>query len=245
MNLPNLTTRVLECLLPAQCTLCGGASAGERLCPGCRQELPVIQDPCRRCALPGLPAGQRLCKDCLRCAPAWHQACAGLVYDYPADRLVRRFKFRHKLVCGRILAEAMAAAACCQVSAAATGASNGAALGLAPEVLVPVPLHFTRQWRRGFNPSEFLAVHFGAALSWPVHTKLLFRHRATPAQSGLERAERQRNLRGAFHCRQTSYRHVGLVDDVLTTGATLEECALTLKAAGAERVSVWVAARVP
>jgi ComF family protein len=114
-----------------------------------------------------------------------------------------------------------------------------------PELLIPVPLHFTRRFQRGFNQAELLARAIGAAINIPVRVDCLARSRRTAAQSGLDRAARRKNLRQAFRCGNLAGVRIALVDDVLTTGTTLEACARAARKAGAAHVSVWVAARVP
>jgi ComF family protein len=108
------------------------------------------------------------------------------------------------------------------------------------DVVIPVPLHRSRERARGFNQAELLAVRLGL----PVATKILRRRKNTPSQTGLSRSERKRNLAGAFEVRERVKGTVIVVDDVYTTGATMDEIARTLKRAGAERVEVLTAARV-
>ena len=114
-----------------------------------------------------------------------------------------------------------------------------------PDILIPVPLHHLRMLKRGFNQAYELAGHIGRSLDIPVLAGSLRRHKSTKAQSGLNRKQRRKNVRGAFywHGRRKPGLHVALVDDVMTTGTTVTECARVLKKAGAERVDVWVAAR--
>ena len=114
-----------------------------------------------------------------------------------------------------------------------------------PDTLVPVPLHAWRQFRRGFNQSYELAARVGKTLGIRFQAHGLRRRRPTRAQSGLNRRQRHRNVRGAFEwvAWQSPRRHVALVDDVMTTGTTVAECAGVLKRAGARRVDVWLAAR--
>jgi len=114
-----------------------------------------------------------------------------------------------------------------------------------PDVLIPVPLHRVRMIKRGFNQACELGSYASRALGIPQLTTGLRRKRNTKAQSGLSRIQRRRNVRGAFywHGRNTPGRHVALIDDVMTTGTTVSECARVLKKAGAQRVDVWVATR--
>ena len=115
---------------------------------------------------------------------------------------------------------------------------------------MPVPLHRTRHFSRTFNQAELLALHLGRELGIPVYGRLLVRNRRTAAQSGLDAAARRRNLRGAFRLAASRERlppgcHLAVVDDVLTTGATLNELARVLRKAGAAEVAGWVVARTP
>jgi ComF family protein len=162
---------------------------------------------------------------------------APLLYAYPVDRLVCRFKFGRDFACGRLLALEM------------LDAVQHDAQPL-PDIIAPVPLHRARHVSRTFNQADLLARLAGRALAIPVYSHLLRRKRRTRAQSGLDAAGRKRNIRGAFQCGNNAGRlavraHVALVDDVMTTGATLAECSKTLRRAGAARLSVWVAARAP
>jgi ComF family protein len=226
----------LDRILPAHCLLCGLYSGFGRLCAPCSEELPRLTVACRHCALPCSPSELMLCGACLAHPPVWDEAVAAFVYDYPVDHLVQRFKFQRSLVCGQVLADELLHQILRSVR------QSGARL---PQVLLPVPLHLTRRFRRGFNQAEFLARQLGKHLGIPVRVNDLQRTRSTAAQSGLDRKARRKNLKGAFSCREMTGLDLALIDDVLTTGTTLGECAAVLKAAGAGRVSVWVAARVP
>jgi ComF family protein len=240
-----LIERLIERLLPRHCLLCGQLSGGSELCAPCRADLPRAGQACRACAIPlaafrADPATNpygALCGRCLRRPPPWDQALAALVYRFPADRLVCRFKFNRDLSAGALLGRELLDAI----------RRSGQEL---PDAIVPVPLHRTRHFSRTFNQAELLARHLGRALGIPVHCRLLARSRRTVAQSGLDAAGRRRNLRGAFRLSLPraplpARCHIALVDDVLTTGVTLAECSRTLRRAGAARISVWVAARAP
>lgn len=172
-----------------------------------------------------------VCGACLQRPPAWDQALAALVYEYPVDQLVQHFKFRHSMACGQLLADELIH--CVRHS--------GTSL---PDIIMPVPLHFTRRFWRGFNQAEFLARQLGLLLNIPVLVHKLRRNKKTAAQSGLDRKERRKNVHGAFSCRPLSNVKVALVDDVLTTGTTLTACTKAVRSAGASQVAVWVAARV-
>lgn len=171
------------------------------------------------------------CGDCLQDPPAYDDVVTAFDYRFPIDRLVRRFKFSSDLATGTYLGDALAKSVA----------------GLArPDVIVASPASAARLRERGFNPALLLARRVGAAHGIEVATRAMAKVRHTPAQSGLDRAARRRNLRGAFVVRgRLDGMHVAVVDDVMTTGATLSALAGLLKAAGADRVSGWVVARTP
>lgn len=225
----------LDALLPGHCVLCGLACGSRNICGSCRADLPRAGHACLSCALPIPDAGDLLCGQCLRRPPPWDRVVAPLLYAYPVDRLICRFKFGRDFACGRLLALEM------------LDAVRHDAQPL-PDMIAPVPLHRARHVFRTFNQADLLARLVGRALSIPVHSRLLRRKRRTRAQLGLDAAGRKRNIRGAFQCASHAGRlaagaHVVLVDDVMTTGATLAECSKTLHRAKVGRVSVWVAAR--
>jgi len=228
---------LLDTLLPRHCILCGYSSGGANICPPCSMELPRIELACLQCSLPLTQADDRICGHCHNHPLPWNSAIAALVYGFPVDQLVRRFKFARSLACGQLLAQELTRAIVRQ----------GAEL---PDAIIPVPLHRSRLFSRAFNQSETLARHVAKVLGVPVYASLLLRQRRTRAHSGLDAASRRINIRDAFNCRISagkhySLRHVALVDDVLTTGATLAECTRILKSSGINYVSVWVAARAP
>ena len=248
-----------------RCLACEEAAPpGADLCHACRDALPWNMPACARCALPlslSLPTVPVLvpgpgpgpgpvsgpspgpsgetdpgpgpcCGDCLRRAPPLHGAHAALRYAAPVDRLLPRFKFHRDLAAGRLLAELMAA--------------RFAALPR-PDALLPVPLHHGRLRRRGYDQALELARPLAHALELPLLPGALRRVRATRPQSELDAAARARNLRGAFMVDAATSlpAHVVLVDDVMTTGATLYAAARALRGAGVARVGAWVCARVP
>jgi ComF family protein len=213
------------------CVLCGAAGAeGGDLCAGCADELPRNRIACPRCALP-LAVPAPACARCLRRAPPQVASFAALRYEGAARLLLPRYKFGADLAVGRVLGEALR-----EVASAAPR----------PRQVAPVPLHPTRLRERGFDQAWELARTVAGALDLPARPDLLRRVRATPAQTGLDAAARRRNLREAFVAtQQLRGVHVALVDDVMTTGATIEAAARALRAAGATRVDVWVVARAP
>lgn len=219
-------------LLPWRCLLCGDTGVpGLDLCGPCAGELPRNATCCARCALP-LPGPAALCGACQRRPPPWDSAWAPFRYGWPLDRLEARYKFGRELAAGRTLA------------ALWQRATPPADL---PALIVPVPLHRTRLRQRGYNQALELARPLGRALGVPVRHDVLLRQRATVAQTELDAPARRRNVRGAFALREGVRlpAHVTLLDDVMTTGATLAECARLLRRAGVARVQVWALARAP
>ena len=172
----------------------------------------------------------RICGACQQRPRPWVTATAALRYDFPADRLVRALKYRGDFAAGAALVEAM------------RFGQRPPLDGAHPPWIVPVPLHGWRQRRRGFNQAMELAAPLARATGWSLMDRLR-RVRHTPPQARLDAEQRRRNLRNAFHWRGPSLegQSVLIVDDVMTTGATLEACAAALSDAAS--VSVWVATR--
>lgn len=202
---------------------------GLDVCAGCLADLPRNTCCCARCALP-LAQPAALCGRCLEHPPPWQAAWVPFRYGWPLDRLETRYKFSAHLAAGRALAalwrERMPPER--------------------PQAIVPVPLHHARLRQRGYDQTLELARQIARQMHLPLHDRCLKRQRATRAQSTLDAVARRRNVRGAFGIRHgvALPDHVALFDDVLTTGATLGECARVLRRAGVARVDVWALARV-
>jgi ComF family protein len=223
---------VLRSFLPSRCLLCGArGDNGFDLCAACLADLPRNDCRCARCALP-LEAPAALCGRCVRRAPPWDSAWAPFRYAYPLDRLEARFKFGADLAAGRLLSNLWIASRAPEEL---------------PKAIVPVPLHRSRLRLRGYNQALELAGPLAKALRVPLLRDALQRTRSTDAQTELSALQRRRNVRGAFaaHLDGEAPRHVAVLDDVFTTGATLAECARVLKRAGVARVDVWALARAP
>ncbi|HVI59461.1 MAG TPA: ComF family protein [Luteimonas sp.] len=230
--------RRLGALWPARCLACGEAGApGRDLCAACLAALPWNRHACASCAIP-LPGAcaeagpPQACGECLLAPPPLRAAHAAFVYAAPLDRLLPRFKFHHDLAAGRLLAQLMA---------------GGLADAQRPQALLPVPLHRARLRARGYDQALELARPLARALRLPLLPGALRRVRPTAPQSELDAVHRARNLRGAFAVAPGAAlpAHVALVDDVMTTGATLHAAARALRRAGVARVDAWVCARVP
>ncbi|MEO8780178.1 MAG: ComF family protein [Rhodanobacter sp.] len=219
-------------VLPLRCLLCGAAGANDLdLCADCAAELPRNRCCCARCALPlAIPAA--LCGECQRRTPVWDAAWAPFRYGWPLDRLESRYKFGKDLAAGRVLS--------------ALWAREPRPIEL-PLLMVTVPLHRSRLRRRGYNQALELARPLARELGVRLRHDVLRRVRHTAAQTELDALSRRRNVRGAFAVREamTLPAHVAILDDVMTTGATLAECARVLKRSGVARVDVWALARAP
>jgi ComF family protein len=216
-------------LWPADCLLCLDPAHDREVCSHCERLLARSGAACLRCAIP-LPV-EGWCADCLRKPPAFDDVATAFDYRFPVDRLVHGFKFAADLAAGAYLGDALL-----HVVAAAPK----------PDLVVASPASPARLRERGFNPALVLARRVASRLGIAVDARVLAKVRHTPAQAGLDRPSRYRNLRGAFAVRrELAGLHVAVVDDVMTTGATLSEIARALKGAGAKRVSGWVVARTP
>ncbi len=231
--------RILDLLLPPRCIQCTRrVEVNGTLCAECWRGIIFLGEPC--CACCGLPfpyeAGpDDLCAGCLAQPPKFDRARSVFIYDDKSRRLVLGLKHADRLhgvpAFGQWLARA------------------GAPLLAEADLLIPVPLHWTRLWRRRYNQSALLAQAIVAAIGAGaprVAPDLLYRKRRTPIQGRRTRTQRAENVRGAFALRRPEMvqgRHVVVIDDVLTSGATVEECARILRRAGAARIEVLTLAR--
>jgi len=235
--------RLVDLVLPPRCLGCGQVVAAEgTFCPACWGSLRFLGEG-EGCDVCGAPvAGLEIrfpgwkCPACLASPPPFARARAAFLYDGAAREAILAFKHADRPDHARVLGRHMARAA--------------SGLLAEPEaVLVPVPLHRWRLWRRGYNQAALLARALARETGRPWLPDALVRVRAAPPQQGLSRAQRRRNLRGAFRVtaagrRRIAGRVVVLVDDVMTTGSTARQCSRVLLAAGAAEVRVAALARV-
>lgn len=234
---PGLWPRLLHSLKPASkqhCLLCEG-NARQALCTDCLQDLPWNPHYCQRCALP-LAATTALCAACMQGQPAQSSAIAPLRYEFPVDHLVAGLKYHRHLenaaLLGRLLLEAVQDQP-------------------APDLLLPVPLHHKRLAERGYNQAVEIARPLAKHFDRPLEIHLLERTRATAAQMTLDAEARARNPRGAFRLNSARLAELGavqsvaIIDDVMTTGATLAEIAGLLSRAGIADIRIWIVARTP
>lgn len=230
----------LALVYPEVCQVCGGARAGPRdgyVCGGCQARVRFIEPPfCDRCGRPfeGDLTTRFECASCREMEWHFHSARSAVATRAPVLEIIRRYKYNRALWFEPFLAGLLIRAAGPVLS------------GQAPDLIIPVPLHFTKKREREFNQAESLAERLGAAAQIPVNKRLLRRVLPTRSQTRLSRQERLVNMRGAFAVRagaKLNGERVVLVDDVFTTGATTNACARALITAGAGEVSVWTVAR--
>ena len=219
---------MLDSLVPRRCPVCA-ARASHGFCADCRQLLPWIMTGCEICGAALYEVG--VCGGCQARRPYYDHAVIPFKYRAPVSEQIHTLKYRQQLR----HADALGAIICQRVWKDPCAA---------PDVLIPVPLHPRRLRERGFNQALEIARRVGGELGVEVSHSLLARIRNTVPQVGLGKIERRRNVRGAFKAaRPLRHAHVALVDDVVTSGSTVNAAARALKRAGVETVSVWAAAK--
>lgn len=244
--LDELRQRSLDLVFPPTCLACEADLAGESwesaggmFCTFCRSQIEVLPEPlCEVCASP-IPAiaGVRLdCGVCRKLKPRFDRTIALGAYEGLLRDLILGMKSEPRLLVARNLLDF------------AWQVRSEELLGWKVDSICAVPTHPMREWKRGANAPQALAVSLGRRLKVPTNSKLLYRKSNTPPQAGLSRPARLLNIRGEILVRKSqaaNQNHVLLVDDVLTTGATANECARVLKRSGIAKVSVFVLGRTP
>lgn len=236
---PNLLQQVygaskslIHRLFPATCLLCldPGQPPALDLCRGCEEDLPQNLPACPGCAMPTSQAGE-LCLSCREHRPSFDRACVPYRYEFPLVELIHRLKYGRQIAIGRILGNVLAHRL----------AEHGPQ---AVDAIVPVPLHPSREARRGYNQAGEIARFTAEILGLPVLDRIALRVRATEEQAALPAIVRRVNVSGAFEvlagCVPPA---VAIVDDVLTTGSTANALAAALKRSGCRRVEIWAVAR--
>jgi ComF family protein len=225
----SLFIKILNQLLPVSCGLCNSFTDSHRpLCRLCLNELPFLDTACETCALPLV--SKSTCGRCQQHRPAYDQCQALFLYQLPISFLIQQFKFNRKLEYGCLFSSLMA--------------EKLLSLPEKPDVLIPVPLHSSRLRSRGFNQSWEITRQLSKITDIDASHKVCQRIKKTPLQTGLKASERKRNLKQAFSITtDVKDLHICVIDDVMTTGSTLQAIASALKAAGAARVSGMVVAR--
>ena len=217
-------------LFGGTCLLCRGVAESGLLCAACDADLPRLRSPlCPRCAVPSTAGA--VCGRCLSRPPRFDATLAALEYRFPADVLVQALKFRGELALAPLLARLL---------------EEKIVRDPPVHFIVPVPLAARRLRERGYNQALEIARHVARAIGARLAPEACERERDTPPQIDLPTAERSANVRGAFRAPGSlDGATVAVLDDVMTTGATLDEIAGTLKRSGAAQVVNWVVARTP
>ena len=222
----------LDLLFPPRCAGC--RKSGHVLCADCLRAIPLLQPPfCQHCGSPS--AAGDMCQSCRYHAPRLHGLRAVSLFEEPLRSYIHALKYngntRLAEPLGRLLAQTYTLT------------------GFQVDAIIAVPLHSERQRQRGYNHAELLAEVCASLVGVPLDNDMVRRQRATPAQVGLSASQRLQNMAGAFHCAPTYMagalrgRRILIIDDVCTTGATIEACAAPLYAAGAAAVLGLVLAR--
>ncbi len=243
----------LRLALPPRCVLCDAPAAGTLVCAPCSREMPAIGEACPRCALPS--AADAVCGDCFVDPPPERSVVCAFRYAFPVDRMVHALKYRGELALADWFAQMLADAVRSRAAVAARatdraderGAHDGepASRAATPpaDVVVAMPLAPTRQRERGFNQAGEIARRLAGHLDLDM-SRALTRVRETPPQATLPWKARARNMRGAFACSpHLAGARVALVDDVMTSGASVHAATHALLAAGARSVDAWIVAR--
>lgn len=214
--------------LPQRCILCDAADAGSQVCSACDADFPYASGArCTICAIP-LPLAE-ICGECLQTPPAFDSAQAVFDYAYPIDSLLGAYKFAGQLALAQLFAQKIVTRLDCEIL---------------PDIIVAMPLHAERLKQRGFNQALEIAKIVGRALAIRVDSTSCARVRATPAQVGLRREERLKNMRGAFTCTaDVAGQRIAVIDDVMTSGASVNSLSEVLRRAGAKHIDVWLVAR--
>ena len=216
----------MKLILPQSCFLCGDTSTLP-ICAPCLADLPYHDTACLSC---GILEEESICYQCQKEPPPYTHTQAVFSYLYPIDKMIHAAKFSQNLVILNLLGKLMA---------------QHLRFEQRPDVLIPVPLHPQRLRQRGYNQSNELAKCITKYTGIPIDYQVCQRIKNTVSQRTLSAKQRQINLQDAFIVQQHTkkWQHIVLIDDVMTTGATVKELALVFKKTGVQRVDVWCCAR--
>ena len=221
-------------LLDASCVLCGDAvTRSTSLCKPCQNDLPILGNTCNQCGIPLESSHEtQICGQCLQQPPAVDYTLSLYHYEAPIDYLITQLKFQQQLPYAAILGYLLE-----------KFVLKMNVLDL-PDALLPVPLHSKRLVKRGFNQSLEISRPVANTMKLPILLNTVQRKRDTLMQVDLSAKERRKNVKNCFKLEKVpEYQHIVIIDDVVTTGSTINELAKLLKAAGVEKVGVWSIAR--
>lgn len=218
-----------------RCVICLAGAAQDGLCQDCRNDLPANRWCCLTCALPlPFPTPDGHCGECQASPPCYSRSLIPWRYQFPVDGMIGRYKYHGQHKFARPL-----------LAGFTDYIEHHLATEGRPQVLIPAPMHWTRRWQRGFNQAQDIAEAVGRRLDLPVNARLVRRTRRVHAQRKLNRTSRLANLQGLFEVTGPVPANIAIVDDVVTTGATVRELASVLTRAGAKEIQVWALARTP
>ena len=226
---------LVNVIYPARCLVCDGDGNNNRdICDSCEQSLPWIKKACFQCALPLADDASEnvLCGRCLKKKPYFDDSRSIFSFEKGIIGLIHKLKFHDKLAISRLLGYWLANTVVTKMEK--------------PDCLLPVPLHNKRMKQRGFNQSIEISRALKKAWEIPLEMDMVRRVRETQSQTGLDVKQRKKNMKGAFEVLGViNYQHVAIVDDVVTTGSTVNELARILKRNGVKKVSIYSVARAP
>jgi ComF family protein len=225
--------KILSYLIPHICVLCRMPSNRNKdLCLACEKELPYFINGCKICGTKLADEIELICGKCLGEPPPFATTIGLLRYETPVDHLIAGLKFRDKLLYADLLGKMLAE----RLQKIYTANK--------PEIIIPVPLHKERLRERGFNQAYELARPIAKKFKIPIDLKSCLRIKHTTAQSLIHADERHRNIKNAFKIiKPVTYKHVAILDDVVTTGSTVRELSMVLCKAGVETIDVWCVAK--
>lgn len=244
-RLKKLFHRIVDRIFPHLCSTCGEKSkSGLAICTACQWHLPWVEEACRQCGLPTQTSDDwRDCEKCREKRPEFDRVCALFHYRSPVKQMITQLKFSKRLSVAKDLG----------VLFASRLPDHGYTQDNLPEVVIPIPLHEKRLRQRGYNQAYELGRGLlqysdnldNQRLLITINDRLCQRIKSTAAQSGLGKSDRQKNVAGAFSIAPeiANYRHVAILDDVVTTGATVNALSRALKLSGIEQVDVWCICR--
>jgi ComF family protein len=227
-----VVNKIVDCLFPPACPVCGGPLAirnakREKICIGCSKKLEYVSEPfCMKCGKQLTKEEHEYCMDCKKIRHFYTRGTAVFAYTAGIKKSIYNFKYHGKCEYASFYGE--------QAYKKCGSLVNTWNV----DVLIPVPLHTKKQRKRGYNQAELIAVEFGRHMDIPVDPTLLIRSENTTPMKELNDTERRKNVKKAFNIRKNvvRYKKVLIVDDIYTTGATIDECARVLLEHGAEEV---------
>lgn len=219
---------ILNAIYPKTCPFCDKIlEEGSEICLPCASKLRYVEEPsCKKCGKQLMKEEQEYCYDCATAKHLYKRGVATFAYDEMVSKSIYKFKYHNRRTYAGMYGKAVA-----ERHRKLIASWNA-------DVLIPVPIHTGKLQKRGYNQAELIAVQLGKWLELPVDSKILKRVRRTKAQKELNKSERKKNLENAFKITSNvvKYNKVILVDDIYTTGSTIDECARVLMEAGVKEI---------